>query len=640
MPIYQTDDTDQPGSTNNAESHNDELDKIPMGSKTRSSWQHTATVGEKELETALSSRFHENGFHLITKQTNKPNSAGVITQYRKCSAFRRYNCQFEVRIQKLGDEDHSCVISSKGIHSHSMVGGEIVSPSKQPARGLPPELKDMVSVAVCQRKRPGNIYREIKNKFPKSTVTAAQLYTRIKYVRKKDGTVLEGKTLGHIFEWCENHELKEDSDYDVVGVLPGWEVTTVDGVDIVSITITSKLLLRNIVLQCSGHQPSFFSADGTYKLLVNGYPVIVFGTTDGEHRYKPVSVTISSGETESDYSRVFQAIKNACLGFLDFIFTPSFAMADSAPAIHNAMVKVFPGVKVAKCWAHVARGLPPQKSSFSSQQRYEEFFGDVRKLHSFISDETFDFARSLFISKWSSKTKEKKGFQWFNEWWLTDVKCRWFAGATGPGLQVVNNSQERGNRSLKDYVTNHLRMALGEFIQSLFEELQFHTNESSVFPFITTPKCGRPTWIGAQIWLKECGAYVQTGHRKDTYCVPSSAYLAAHKEVHGTVKLGVLRKDMNIWSRKEQTPKPDEDLNAYHARVTSFYDLQKLPSPCGPSWFSCECVEYYKTSICKHTLGQTIQLNLVKVPPNRMGKTIESKKSRGRPAAVGDCLER
>ena len=87
---------------------------------------------------------------------------------------------------------------------------------------------------------------------------------------------------------------------------------------------------------------------------MNGFPVIVFGTSDGEHKYKPVSVTITSGESEADFTRVFNSIKQACLEFLDFVFTPQFAMADSAPAIHNAMVAVFPCVKlkVAKCWAH------------------------------------------------------------------------------------------------------------------------------------------------------------------------------------------------------------------------------------------------------------------------------------------------
>ena len=179
---------------------------------------------------------------------------------------------------------------------------------------------------------------------------------------------------------------------------------------------------------------------------MNAYPAIVLGTVDGRHKYKRVSITITSGENDEYYIHVFNSIKSSCLLFLRFNFEPKYATPDSAGAIHNAMEEVFPGIKIAKCWAHLMRAFPKYKTTkFSSERRYDEFVGDVYKLHSFNCDETFQYARALFNTKWKRRTNEKAAFVWFSENWFTDETCRWYVGATSPGLQIVNNPQERGN---------------------------------------------------------------------------------------------------------------------------------------------------------------------------------------------------
>ena len=334
----------------------------PRTKKSTLPWIEICTVPEQDLEATLIQHFHRNGTHLSTRQTNKPDSAGTTTSYKRCSNQGRYSCNFKVRVQKLDDDEHSCVVSTQGEHSHPLSDGEIVSPSKQPKHGVPPEMGNMIAAAVGDKKRPMRIYRDVKSVFKNSTVTPEQLARKVRSIRKKESSVLEGVSMGEVFEWCRSNELNEDSADDEVGVLPGWKVERDGDKDVVSITISSKILLSTLLHQANSSLESYFSSDGTYKLLVNGYPVIVLGTVDGSHRYKPVSVTITSGEKDEYYVYVFNSIKSSCLLFLRFNFEPKYATPDSAGAIHNAMEEVFPGIKIAKRWAHLTRAFPKYKA--------------------------------------------------------------------------------------------------------------------------------------------------------------------------------------------------------------------------------------------------------------------------------------
>ena len=113
-----------------------------------------------------------------------------------------------------------------------------------------------------------------------------------------------------------------------------------------------------------------------------------------------------------------------------------------------------------------------------------------------------------------------------------------------------------------------------------------------------------------------------------------------HKKEHHGVKQKYLVKDMHIWSKGRTTPKAGEDFAGYHARVSAFFALKKLDAPHGPVWFSCECVPYFECAICKHSLGVTIHKRLVEVPPEYVGKSLDVKKRKGRPAHVGHCLKK
>ena len=76
--------------------------------------------------------------------------------------------------------------------------------------------------------------------------------------------------------------------------------------DHLNIILSSKKLLYN------KNHFGVFHLDGTYKITVNGFPLIVFGVSDLIGQFHPVSFMISSHETEKDFDYFFTSIINQC----------------------------------------------------------------------------------------------------------------------------------------------------------------------------------------------------------------------------------------------------------------------------------------------------------------------------------------
>ena len=76
--------------------------------------------------------------------------------------------------------------------------------------------------------------------------------------------------------------------------------------------------------------------------------------------------------------------------------------------------------------------------------------------------------------------KDKVPTKWFETYWGS---VRFHAGATGDGLPVANSVIERDNRGLKDFITDHKRLAMGNFLGAAVQELEFDSAETQDWPF-------------------------------------------------------------------------------------------------------------------------------------------------------------
>ena len=94
-----------------------------------------------------------------------------------------------------------------------------------------------------------------------------------------------------------------------------------------------------------------FHLDATYKLIKNGFALIVFGKTDSRHKFYSIAFGISSHEQEEDYSYFYSGL-DICKS-VNINFSPKYKMQDACLASYNAALSLFPEVKILMCYFHV-----------------------------------------------------------------------------------------------------------------------------------------------------------------------------------------------------------------------------------------------------------------------------------------------
>ena len=116
-----------------------------------------------------------------------------------------------------------------------------------------------------------------------------------------------------------------DSGSHLVGALPGWKCTGPSNIDDVEdklcdihFVLTTKALLKNLVLQAQGPMDSFMTTDGTYNLLDTGYPCLNVGTVDSNHHFKRAGLCVSRHQNTDSFNckLLFENIKTSIRIFL------------------------------------------------------------------------------------------------------------------------------------------------------------------------------------------------------------------------------------------------------------------------------------------------------------------------------------
>ena len=112
--------------------------------------------------------------------------------------------------------------------------------------------------------------------------------------------------------------------------------------------------------------------DGTYKLTWQGFPVLISGITDVQHRFHPVSLSLVSHESTNAYLEVFTAQKEALWEESHRQLAPLFVIADGSPAITAASRMAFPEWPRAMCWAHVVRNVDKKTAGCEQREQGEQ----------------------------------------------------------------------------------------------------------------------------------------------------------------------------------------------------------------------------------------------------------------------------
>lgn len=136
-----------------------------------------------------------------------------------------------------------------------------------------------------------------------------------------------------------------------------YELNNLDKPFVTNYTITNqKINIAITTLRLLGllKYSSNFHADGTYKLNINKFPILIIGCTDKLQRFLPIFFMISSSEQTSDYVFLFTELVNKYRIFFNDEHHIQNFVADGAQAITSAYSEVFGREKRrCMCWFHM-----------------------------------------------------------------------------------------------------------------------------------------------------------------------------------------------------------------------------------------------------------------------------------------------
>ena len=294
-----------------------------------------------------------------------------------------------------------------------------------------------------------------------------------------------------IKQWCESRKIiPEDEDEPfVLDYYVHADTMNYEEQDL-KVVISTQRLLKLV------SKSDMVQAHGTYKLVWQGYPVIILGTTDKQHVFHPFAHAVCKDESSDDFAFVFRAVRA-----FNVEWTPSILLADGSEAITRVFTDVFGAPRVRlMCFFHVVHNIEkymkPLKSKVSGQIRC-----DLRALQTAKDEITFTIASRLFLQK--CKKEYPDFFKYFEEQWLSK-NAEWYEGAalTFPS---TNNGLEATNAWLKRAQTFGERLPVGQFLNNMTDVARQwserrNPESENCTDFSNEPRPTLKEWTAAYQW--------------------------------------------------------------------------------------------------------------------------------------------
>ncbi|KAB0790703.1 hypothetical protein PPYR_14849, partial [Photinus pyralis] len=371
-------------------------------------------------------------------------------------------------------------------------------------------------------------------------------------------------------------------------------------------------------------------ADATYKLVWQGYPVLIVGTSDICRKFHPLAVAVCFGEAEADFAFIFQAMKQSYMNIHQMIWKPNVLLADASVAITNGFKSVFgtPARRL-QCFFHVLKNVDSVIRGITEKT---EIGRDLHALQLCIDDEVFIIAENLFLKKWESKNVTnhqaiKDFINYFKKTWL-GINRFWYEGACAR-FPSTNNGLESINATIKKEHTLRERLPVGQFMEalrtSLVEKWSYERNPENpnYKPFFSTIKLTTKLWTDAYQWVKlKPKMFEEKSNEKTIYYTKSTnATEVLNQEEMQTWKNTYLKWECFDDFRKSQTV----------LKLACYSENEELVS-------QCTCSRFLKEYICEHSLGLLVILGKAKVPIEAKSVPLGQKRKRGRPTTAKKAL--
>ncbi|CAF2907650.1 unnamed protein product [Rotaria sp. Silwood2] len=156
--------------------------------------------------------------------------------------------------------------------------------------------------------------------------------------------------------------------------------------------VTTKRLLFNASISNKIH------VDATYKLIWQGFPCFIIGTTDMIKQFHPYGFAVCSNEKEKDFEFIFSCICDGLRNLnLQMNEQELVLIADGAEAISNAFSKDFgTDHNIVMCWFHMRKRVEKKLNLVEDKALHNEIMNDIETSQLSKNNKTFNIATRLF----------------------------------------------------------------------------------------------------------------------------------------------------------------------------------------------------------------------------------------------------
>ena len=371
--------------------------------------------------------------------------------------------------------------------------------------------------------------------------------------------------------------------------------------------------------------------DPTYKLVWQGYPVFMIGTTDRGCHYHPFGLAVCTEERKDDFNFVFSALKR-----LRPSFTPGIVLADAAEAITNGFAEVYgPPTKRIICWVHVQRNIKKRLTKLGLSKQIPKIDADFQLVQQSMNPRVFSVAANLFVEKWQGQSAPMDEFlAYFKSQWVDSNQNGWYEGYA-PGCPSQNNALESTNRYLKDEHSFRMRMPIGHFIiwtQNVIKEWAIKRNPNRVH-------------IDKKLWQSspsiELNDYDRTRHwllrKKDIQEITSNSVTL--RITPGAKETHLSKSEAKSWIRCVSRCESWETFEQYTEAKSRCYSMC-IDQDDWRNNSSCTCPYFFKKYMCKHVIGLANRLKLddSDIPEICQQVPLGQKRKRGAPKKATAAL--
>lgn len=358
----------------------------------------------------------------------------------------------------------------------------------------------------------------------------------------------------------------------------------------------------------------------TNKLMWQGFPVQIIGTTDKDRKFHALCLAVITKEQKDDFKMIFDALKNKVNILYATDLRPNVLVYNATKEIQDAFIESY-GVdaKVRICWNYAKRKMESSigGSCLINKVTQKAILADLESLHATTCPNIFKAASIAFLQKYQD---QQRFVVYFKEHWLLQNK-NWYLGST-PDTPPTNNALETFNKAIKNSNTLQERLPLTRFFVAVTEIVSQWSTKYVLYPavnaFVKSPTITLKDWTSSYQWMNVAKDIVEL--RKDEnftyYEIPAGeAFICKKFEKH--------------WETFDEFKV--QHFSKWQISLPLNTEEWKLGG-------KCDCPTFYKIYMCKHIIGLALRLKHTVLPVGVKNILMGEKRKRGRPSKSKQAL--